>query len=50
MGRIQAAEALVKILENEGVEAIFGIPGAGHSAFLQCSEKSSIKHYLARHE
>lgn len=50
MGRIQAAEALVKILENEGVEAIFGIPGAGILPFYSALRKSSIKHYLARHE
>ncbi len=29
MGSMQAAEAMVKILEDEGVEVIFGIPGAG---------------------
>lgn len=51
MGRMQAAEAMVKILEDEGVEVIFGIPGAGILPFYDALRKSSkIKHYLARHE
>lgn len=29
MSRVLAAEAVVSILEDEGVEAAFGIPGAG---------------------
>jgi tartronate-semialdehyde synthase len=46
-----AAEALVKILEDEGVEVIFGIPGAGILPFYDALRKSTrIKHYLTRHE
>lgn len=46
-----AAEAMVKILEDEGVEVIFGIPGAGILPFYAALKKSTkIKHYLARHE
>jgi len=46
-----AAEALVKIMEDEGVEVIFGIPGAGILPFYSALRKSTkIKHYLARHE
>ena len=51
MGKMQAVEAMVKILENEGVEVIFGIPGAGILPFYSALRKSDkIKHYLARHE
>ncbi len=51
MAIMQAAEAMVKILEDEGVEVIFGIPGAGILPFYQALHKSGkIKHYLARHE
>ncbi|NQT01988.1 MAG: biosynthetic-type acetolactate synthase large subunit [Planctomycetes bacterium] len=51
MGKMQAAEAMVKILEDEGVEVIFGIPGAGILPFYSALRKSDkIKHYLARHE
>jgi tartronate-semialdehyde synthase len=51
VAKITAAEAMVKILENEGVEVIFGIPGAGILPFYSALHKSTkIKHYLARHE
>jgi len=51
MGRMLATEAMVKIMEDEGVEVIFGIPGAGILPFYSALRKSTkIKHYLARHE
>lgn len=51
MGRMTAAEVMVKILEDEGVEVIFGIPGANILPFYSALRKSTkIKHYLARHE
>ena len=51
MSRMKAAEAMVKVLEDEGVEVIFGIPGAGILPFYSALRKSGkIKHYLARHE
>ncbi len=50
MGNMQAAEAMVKILEDEGVEVIFGIPGAGILPFYSALRKSKIRHFLARHE
>ncbi len=50
MSRMQAAEAMVKILEDEGVEVIFGIPGAAILPFYSALRRSKIKHYLARHE
>ena len=51
MGRMPAAEVVVKILEDEGIEVIFGIPGAGILPFYSALRKSTkIKHYLVRHE
>jgi tartronate-semialdehyde synthase len=51
MAKMTAVEAMVKILEDEGVEVIFGIPGAGILPFYSALKKSArIKHYLARHE
>ena len=48
---MSCAEALVKILEDEGVEVIYGIPGASILPFYSALQKSAkIKHYLARHE
>jgi tartronate-semialdehyde synthase len=48
---MKVAEVVVKILESEGIEAAFGIPGAAINPvyeYLGLSEQ--IKHYLARHE
>ena len=47
---MQAAEAIVKILEKEGIAAAFGIPGAGINGLYKHLEKAKIKHYLMRHE
>lgn len=48
---MQSAEAIVKILEDEGVEVIFGIPGAAILPLYSALGRSGkIKHYLARHE
>ena len=47
---MQAAEAIVKILEKEGFTTAFGIPGAGINALYKYLEKAKIKHYLMRHE
>jgi len=44
-------EAVVDILEDEGVTAIFGIPGAGILPFYSALQHSRrIKHFLMRHE
>ncbi|MFC1942914.1 biosynthetic-type acetolactate synthase large subunit [Chloroflexota bacterium] len=51
MARMKVMEAVISILEDEGVEAIFGIPGAGILPFYSALRQSTkIKHYLARHE
>lgn len=51
MPRMKVTEAVISILESEGVEVIFGIPGAGILPFYSALRQSTkIKHYLARHE
>ncbi|MDF3000455.1 MAG: acetolactate synthase, large subunit [Bacillota bacterium] len=47
---ITGAEAIVRCLENEGVEFIFGYPGATVCPLYDKLTKSSIKHILVRHE
>ncbi len=47
---MNGAELMVKCLENEGVEYIFGIPGEENLAFLEALRNSSIKLILTRHE
>ena len=49
MPRMKVTEAVISILENEGVEVIFGIPGAGILPFYSALRQSTkIKDYLAR--
>jgi tartronate-semialdehyde synthase len=51
MAKMSAMDAAASILVDEGVEVIFGIPGAGILPFYQSLMKSGkIKHYIARHE
>ncbi len=51
MSRMPVMDAVVHILEDEGVEVIFGIPGAGILPFYSALKKSrQIRHFLARHE
>jgi tartronate-semialdehyde synthase len=45
-----AMQAAVKVLESEGVEAAFGVPGAAILPFYEALKKSAIRHYLVRHE
>ena len=47
---MNGAELLVKSLENEGVEVIFGIPGEENLALLEALRSSSIRLILTRHE
>ncbi len=44
------AEVLLKSLELEGVEVIFGYPGATVVSIYDALLNSKIKHYLVRHE
>lgn len=47
---ITVAEALVRCLEQEGVEMIFGYPGGAILPVYDALNNSSIKHILVRHE
>lgn len=50
MGELNTAELLVKCLENEGVEYIFGLPGEENLDILEALKNSSIKFITTRHE
>ncbi|MFD0687750.1 acetolactate synthase large subunit [Actinomadura fibrosa] len=45
-----AAQLLVRILEAEGVEYVFGIPGEENIHFVDALNRSSIRYILVRHE
>lgn len=47
---VKASDLLVRALENEGVEYIFGIPGEENLDFLESLRGSSIRLILTRHE
>ncbi len=48
--RMRASDLLVKALENEGVEYIFGVPGEENLDFLDSLRTSKIRLILTRHE
>ncbi|MEC4893947.1 MAG: acetolactate synthase large subunit [Oscillatoria sp. PMC 1051.18] len=50
MGELNTAELLVKCLENEGVEYVFGLPGEENLHILEALKDSSIKFITTRHE
>ncbi len=50
MTKIKASDLLVKALEKEGVEYVFGVPGEENLDFLNSLRTSSIKLILTRHE
>lgn len=51
IAKMPAMKAVIKILEDEGIKHIFGIPGAGILPFYKALESSEkITHYLMRHE
>jgi acetolactate synthase-1/2/3 large subunit len=47
---MNTAQLLVKCLENEGVEYIFGLPGEENMDVLEALKSSSIKFITTRHE
>ncbi|CAD5982225.1 Acetolactate synthase [Planktothrix tepida] len=47
---MNTAQLLVKCLENEGVEYIFGVPGEENMQILESLKTSSIKFITTRHE
>ena len=48
--KITGAEAIIKSLEKENIEVIFGYPGAAICPFYNYLPDSNIKHILTRHE
>ena len=49
-GNVTGAKALVKALEAQGVEVIFGYPGGANLPIYDELAHSPIRHVLARHE
>ncbi|MGB5813047.1 MAG: acetolactate synthase large subunit [Polyangiales bacterium] len=47
---MKASDLLVRALENEGVEVIFGVPGEENLDFLESLRTSSIEFVVTRHE
>lgn len=47
---MKASDLLVRALENEGVEYVFGVPGEENLDFLESLRGSSIRLILTRHE
>jgi tartronate-semialdehyde synthase len=48
---MRVAQAVVKILEKEGIQAAFGIPGAAINPVYEfLGTSTQIAHYIARHE
>lgn len=47
---MKTSDLLVKVLENEGVEYIYGIPGEENLDFLNSLKDSTIELILTRHE
>jgi acetolactate synthase I/II/III large subunit len=50
MTEMNTAELLVRCLENEGVEYVFGLPGEENLHVLQALHRSSIQFITTRHE
>ncbi len=48
--KMTGAKGIVKSLENQGVEVIFGFPGGATLPIYDELARSSIRHILARHE
>ncbi len=50
MAKMTAAEAAVRVMEREGIEYAFGIPGAAiNPLYAAMKRRGSITHVLARH-
>ncbi len=50
MSKITGSQAIIKCLQEEGVETIFGYPGGAVIDLYDELCKSSVRHILARHE
>ncbi len=50
MARMRATEAAVRVLEREGINTAFGVPGAAINPFYAAMRaRGTIRHILARH-
>ena len=50
MARMRAVDAAVRVLEKEGVNVAFGVPGAAiNPLYAAMKDRGSIRHILARH-
>ncbi|MDR1378729.1 MAG: hypothetical protein LBJ36_06705 [Synergistaceae bacterium] len=47
---MKVAEIIVKIWEKEGIDTVYGIPGAGINGVYKYLEQSKIRHFCHRHE
>jgi len=48
---VSGAEAVIRLLDDEGIEYIFGLPGGSIlNIYNELYERSNIKHILVRHE
>src|SRR6201998_3172637 len=50
MARMTAAEAAIRVMESEGVDVAFGIPGAAILPLYEAMQNSKIRHVVVRHE
>ena len=50
MAKMTATEAAIRVMESEGIELAFGVPGAAILPLYQAMNGSKIKHVLVRHE
>ncbi len=50
MSMVSGAEAVIKALEREGVEVVFGVPGGATLPIYDALVDSSVRHILTRHE
>ena len=47
---MNVADKIVKILKDEGIDTVFGIPGEQIMPLYEALSKSDINHVLTRHE
>ena len=50
MSRMNPMEAVVRVLEDEGVKVAFGVPGAAILPLYEAMKDSGIRHLSVRHE
>jgi tartronate-semialdehyde synthase len=50
MPKMNVMDAVVRVMESEGVDVVFGVPGAAILPLYKALAKSSIRHVSVRHE